>query len=69
MSNITPLTHEDCEAQISEELTQKSKSAIHHSCAFCPSPILATAEGLRWAGWQRRGDYWVCPDCAMGVLA
>lgn len=38
-------------------------AARHHSCAFCPSPILASAEDLRWAGWRRRGSYWVCPDC------
>lgn len=55
--------------QAVESLTQKSESAVHHSCAFCPSPILATAGDLRWAGWRRRGGYWVCPDCIGEALA
>lgn len=52
--------------QTVESLTQKSESAVHHSCAFCPNPISTTAEDLRWAGWRRRGSYWVCPDCIGG---
>ena len=53
-----------------EEFAQKPEDAArHHSCAFCPSPILASAEDLRWAGWRRRGGYWVCPDCIGEALA
>lgn len=53
-----------------EEFAREPEDAArHHSCAFCPSPILATAEDLRWAGWRRRGGYWVCPECIGEALA
>ena len=61
---------EQLAAEALEEFAREPEDAArHHSCAFCPSPILATAEDLRWAGWRRRGGYWVCPDCIGEVLA
>lgn len=43
----------------------KGAELIDHICAFCESGfITASTDDLRWAGWRRRGDYWVCPDCA-----
>ncbi|MDO5068560.1 MAG: hypothetical protein Q4D96_14890 [Propionibacteriaceae bacterium] len=36
---------------------------LTHGCAFCSMTAVASVEDLRWAGWRRRGDYWVCPDC------
>ena len=59
MSNITPFSSDEF------ELSTPPPGA-NNTYAFCPNPISATAEDLRWAGWRRRGSYWVCPDCIGG---
>lgn len=55
MSNITPSS--------SDEFELSTLPDANNTCAFCANPVSATAEDLRWAGWRRRGSYWVCPDC------
>lgn len=59
------LRREDArEARCREALAQETNEDLTHSCAFCDNSfVTASIEDLRWAGWRRRGDYWVCPDC------
>lgn len=59
------LTREEArEARCREALAQEAGEDLTHTCAFCDNGfVTASIEDLRWAGWRRRGDYWVCPDC------
>lgn len=61
----TPVSHTTTQHSHNQAALTKGAEPIAHICAFCESGFITTStDDLRWAGWRRRGDYWVCPDCA-----